>query len=59
MEAVFALVVLVPIALPAPLLLFRPTRMWAVGLIIGAGVCCVTLAGTCAIILDVLGGSTR
>ncbi len=43
--------------LPTPLLLFRPTRMWAVGLIIGAGVSCVALAGTCALILNAFSGS--
>lgn len=50
-ELVFALCVLVPTLLPVPLLFFRATRMWAVGIIIGAGVSTIALAGTCALII--------
>jgi hypothetical protein len=50
-EAVFALVVLVPLACPVPLLFFRHTRMWAVGLLIGIGLVTISLAGACALII--------
>jgi hypothetical protein len=50
-EAIFALVVPVPLACPVPLLFFKHTRMWAVGLLIGIGVTTITLAGACALIL--------
>lgn len=56
-EAVFALCVLVPTLLPVPLLFFRVTRMWAVGLVIGAGLSTIALAGSCALILTGLEGS--
>lgn len=56
-EAVFALCVLVPTLLPAPMLLFRATRLWAVGLMIGAAMSTVVLAGTCAYIITGLEGS--
>ena len=48
---VFALCVLVPTLLPVPMLFFRPTRMWAVGLIIGAGLSTISLAGACAYLI--------
>lgn len=50
-EMVFALCVLVPTLLPVPMLFFRVTRMWAVGLVIGAGVASISLAGACALII--------
>lgn len=57
-QAVFALCVLVPTLLPAPMLLFRATRLWAVGLMIGAGLSTVVLAGTCAVIIQSFTGGT-
>lgn len=48
---VFALCVLVPTLLPTPMLLFRATRMWAVGLVIGAGLSSLVLAGAGAYII--------
>lgn len=51
-EMVFALCVLVPTLLPAPMLFFRATRMWAVGLMIGAGLSTIVLAGACAYIIQ-------
>lgn len=56
-EMVFALCVLVPTLLPAPMLFFRATRLWAVGLMIGAGLSSVVLAGTCAYLIQGLEGS--
>ncbi len=56
-EAVFALCVLVPTLVWAPMLLFRATRLWAVGLMIGAGLSSVVLAGACAYIIQGLEGS--
>jgi len=50
-EAFFAICVLVPTLLPVPMLFFRPTRMWAVGLVIGAGFSTIALAGACAFLL--------
>ncbi|MDP2772020.1 MAG: hypothetical protein Q8O61_00570 [Nocardioides sp.] len=57
-ELVFALCVLVPTLLPVPLLFFRATRMWAVGVIIGAGLSTIALAGACALIITGLSGGT-
>lgn len=51
-ETIFALVVLVPLACPVPLLVFRHTRMWAVGLLIGIGLTTISLAGGCALIIN-------
>lgn len=51
-EMVFALCVLVPTLLPVPMLFFRVTRMWAVGLMIGAGLSTIVLAGACAYIIQ-------
>jgi len=51
-KTVFALCVLVPTLLPAPMLFFEATRLWAVGLMIGAGLSTVVLAGTCAYIIQ-------
>jgi hypothetical protein len=55
----FWLAVLVPLAFPVPLLFFRHTRMWAVGLIIGTALSTISLAGACAWIITGLssGGS--
>lgn len=51
-QTVFALCVLVPTLLPAPMLFVEATRLWAVGLMIGAGLSTVVLAGTCAYIIQ-------
>ncbi|MCD4524808.1 hypothetical protein [Nocardioides sp. cx-173] len=56
-QTLFWLVVLVPILCPVPMLLFRPTRMWGVGLIIGIAVSTISLAGVCAAIITGLDGS--
>lgn len=50
--AYFAGAVLLPLALPVPLLFFRPSRPWGVGIMIGAALTAIVLAGTCALILD-------
>lgn len=51
-SAVFVLVVLVPLACPVPLLFFRHTRMWGVGLLIGIGLSTISLAGACAYLIN-------
>ena len=57
-EMVFALCVLVPTLLPVPMLFFKVTRMWAVGLVIGAGISTIALEGTCALIITGLSGGS-
>ncbi len=54
---VLGLGVLVPLLLPTPLLFFRQTRMWAVGLMIGCAVSSIGLAGTCVLIANSLSGA--
>jgi hypothetical protein len=54
---VFGLGVLVPLLLPTPLLFFRQTRMWAVGLMIGCAVSSIGLAGSCVLIANSLSGA--
>jgi hypothetical protein len=53
----FWIAVLVPVLFPAPMLFFRQTRMWGVGLIIGVALCTISLAGACATIITGLEGS--
>jgi hypothetical protein len=53
----FWLAVLVPILVPVPLLFFRPTRRWGVGLVIGVALSTISLAGACAAIITGLDGS--
>jgi hypothetical protein len=53
----FLVAALVPVLFPVPMLFFRPTRMWGVGLIIGVALCTISLAGACAAIITGLEGS--
>jgi hypothetical protein len=53
----FWIAVLVPVLFPVPMLFFRPTRMWGVGLMIGVAVSTISLAGACAAIITGLEGS--
>lgn len=48
----FAAVVLVPTALPVPLLLFKPTRWWGIGMMVGTAVTAIVVAGLCVLIIS-------
>ena len=47
----FVLAVVVPLVVPVPLLFWKPTRPWGVGIIIGAALTAIVLAGSCAWII--------